>query len=55
MVLNKKKFIRLRLRGNRGKDELVVTELEAKKRVALVKLITGPVPEHDPIVKLTWM
>lgn len=39
MVLNKEKFIRLRLRGNsRGKDELVVAELETKKTAALFTL-----------------
>lgn len=56
MVLNKDKFIKLRLReNNKGKDELIVTELETKETVALYRLITGPVPGYDPTVKLTWM
>lgn len=56
MVLNKVKFIRLRLRGNsREKDELAVAELGTKKTVALFMWITGPAPGHDPTVKLTWM
>lgn len=56
MVSNKEKLLRQRLReNNKGKDELAVAGLEAKKPVTLFMLITGSVTGDDPTVNFTWM